>query len=372
MLELTVHSYHEYLHPEYLDSSLICQICRKPWIEPMTTPCNNTYCRTCITEWLDENYLKCPACPESVLKKHLIPLTDPSILDKLNQIHVKCILCQQAEIERGTFPNHLYETCPKAAITCSTKENQCPWIGLREEFAQHLDICMFRTSENKQNNVDDEETQGHGHFLSFSKLSLNQRQFHNQDIATAVKALIINKRSTWFDLFHRAITSEGATIIASALENNRLVEALELRNNFICDSGVQAFAHALSIDRSALQRLDLNGNAITDIGARLLVDMLRTNKTLLKLTLSFNRITNEGMEMFVNVLIDDNSTLQWLSLAGHPGIDDTSTQSIVRLVAHNHSLKTLNLENCPFSWLSKKHMHFTQTMHLKSDFELIF
>lgn len=372
MLEPSVHKYHEYLHPEYLDSSLICQICRKPWIEPMITPCDNMYCRMCINEWLDENYLKCPACSESVLKKHLTPLTDPAILDKLNQIHVKCILCHQTDIERGIFPNHLYETCPKAAITCSTKENQCPWIGLREQFDHHRDTCLFRTPENKNNHADDEEAHGKGHFLPFTKVSLNQRQFHNQDVATAVRALIINRRCTWFDLFHQGITSEGALIIASALENNLFVEALELRNNFICDSGVQAFAHALSTDRSALQRLDLNGNAITDIGVRILVDMLRINKTLLKLTLSFNRITNEGVEMFVNVLIDDNSTLQWLSLAGHPGIDDTSTPLIVRLLTHNHSLKTLNFENCPFSWLSKKHMHFTQTMHLKSDFELIF
>ena len=41
--------------------------------------------------------------------------------------------------------------------------------------------------------------------------------------------------------------------------------------------------------------------------------------THIKLTLSFNRITNEGMDLLVDVVINYNSTLQWLSLAEAPG-----------------------------------------------------
>ena len=372
-MELTVHNYYRYVHPEYLDFSLICQICRKPWIEPQITPCQNTFCRSCIFEWIEENYSKCPSCPQSLLENQLIPLTDQTTLVKLDQLHVESILCHHVDIERGMFTDHLQQTCPKAVVTCSMKENDCPWIGLREEFECHRTSCSFRCSEVKtHDNEESLEEDVYGQFLPLSKIHLNQRIFHNQDIAIAVKALIINKRCTNYDLFHRGITSEGASMIASVLENDRLVETLAFRNNFICDTGVQALAHVLSTNMSYLQRLDLNSNAITDTGVRLLVDMLRINKTLIKLTLSFNRITNEGMEMFIDALINDNSTLQWLSLAGNVGITDHCTHSIVRLLGHNHSLKTLNLENCSFSWLSKKHLYFSRRLYWKSDFELIF
>jgi hypothetical protein len=66
----------------------------------------------------------------------------------------------------------------------------------------------------------------------------NFYHFHNQDIAIAVKALLINKRCTCFDLFNKGISSEGGALIASVLYNDTLLETLVLRNNLICDSGV--------------------------------------------------------------------------------------------------------------------------------------
>jgi hypothetical protein len=45
----------------------------------------------------------------------------------------------------------------------------------------------------------------------------NFYHFHNQDIAIAFKALLINKRCTSFDLFIKGISSEGAALIALVL-----------------------------------------------------------------------------------------------------------------------------------------------------------
>ncbi|CAF4926982.1 unnamed protein product, partial [Rotaria magnacalcarata] len=81
----------------------------------------------------------------------------------------------------------------------------------------------------------------------------------------------------------------------------------------------------------------------TDTGVRLLADMLRTNKTLIKLTLSYNRIGNEGMDILADLLVNYNSTLQWLSLTGNSEINDSSSYSITNLIRHNQSLTTLNL-----------------------------
>ncbi|CAF3501150.1 unnamed protein product [Rotaria sp. Silwood1] len=374
-----IDNYYEYINEESIDQMLVCQICNKPFTEPVIIPCQQIFCRQCIEQPLDNNYLRCSSCNESHSKEHIIPVTDPSILTSLDQIQVKCKLCGQNNIERGNIQNHINNLCQKAIVTCPAKEINCPWIGLREELQIHLtpSSSELLTSDNQiednfENTCDKycilEES--HGEFLPFSTINLQQRQFQNQDIAIAVKALIINKRCTYLDLFNKGITSKGASIISSVLHNDTLLETLGLRNNLICDSGVQYIAYALSTN-SCLKRLDLNNNSITDTGVRLLADMLRTNQTLIKLTLSYNRISNEGMDVLVDVLINYNSTLQWLCLAGNLGINNSSTHSITNLIRHNQSLTTLNLEGCNLSWWNKAQIYFYQTIYFKSNLELL-
>jgi hypothetical protein len=274
------------------------------------------------------------------------------------QIQVKCKLCKEINVEQ----NHVYQECPKAIVTCPASGNNCSWIGLREELVIHLSLCSYKSSTMNSD---------HGEFLPFSNISFQQRHFQNQDIAIAVKALVINKRCTSLDLFNKGISAQGASIIASALSEDTSLETLSLRNNLICDSGVQFLAHALSTN-AYLKRLDLNNNSITDTGVRLLAEMLKTNQSLIKLTLSFNRISNEGMDILVDVLINYNTTLRWLSLTGNVGINDKSTHSILQLIRDNHSLETLNLEECSLLWWSKKKIYFYQTIHIKSKLNLLF
>jgi hypothetical protein len=160
-----INSYHEYIHPEYLDPDLICYICGKPWTEPVLTPCQNTFCRFCIEQWLDENFLKCPSCPQSVLKKHLVPLLDQSILIKLEQIHVRCVLCGQTNLKRGEFVIHLHQTCPRAIVTCSTRDDRCLWIGLREEYETHSNSCSFQSLKLTNNGKRTNESMLHSNYF---------------------------------------------------------------------------------------------------------------------------------------------------------------------------------------------------------------
>jgi Ran GTPase-activating protein (RanGAP) involved in mRNA processing and transport len=210
-----------------------------------------------------------------------------------------------------------------------------------------------------------------GQFLPFTHVHLHRRNLISLDMAIAVKALIINRRCTHFDLFRKGISSDGARLISSALQYDTHVEMLELRSNLLCDTGVQYLACALSMRPTSLYLLDLNDNAITDTGVRLLATMLKSNRTLRKLTLAFNRITSEGVHALVDVLINDNATLQWLSLASNPCIDDTCTQSIIRLMKDNQSLMTFNMERCTFSWWSQKQLDFYRRIYLKFSFELL-
>ncbi|CAF1201650.1 unnamed protein product [Adineta steineri] len=360
-MEIKIENYYEYVNKENIEKYLVCNICDKPLIEPVITPCAYTFCRRCIEKSLDDH---CARCSSYTKSKHLVALTDPHILIELDNIQVKCKLCEQMDIRRGYFQNHIYQLCPKAIITCSNNENNCSWIGLREELSNHLTTCSYQSS------TLDSQKEKHGKFFSCLNIDLQQRNLQNHDVAIAVKALLINQRCTCLDLFNKKISSESASIIASVLDNDILLEILSFRNNLLCDSGVQFIAHALSTNFH-LQLLDLNNNSITDIGVRLIAEMLKTNQNLIKLTLSYNRISNEGMTILVDVLINNNSTLRWLSLAGNSSINDLSTHSITNLLRHNTSLTTLNLEDCNLAWWSKKQLYFYQKMYFKSAIDLL-
>lgn len=339
--------YYDYINEESIEKSFLCKTCQKPLIQPVKTLDDNIVCQKCV-------------------EQEFVPLNDTSILQILDKLSVKCKLCNEINVERKNFEYHLIKLCPKAIITCPASINNCPWIGLRDELCTHLNICSYDslTTNNQQEKL--------GEFLPFKPMiNIQERHFHSQDIAIAVKALIINKRCNCLDLFNKNLSSKGASIIASVLDNDQYLENLSLRNNLICDSGVQFLSHSLAIN-SYLKRLDLNGNSITDTGVRLLVNMLKTNKTLIKLTLSFNRITNEGMNLLTDVLINYNSTLEWLSLTGNLEINDLSLQSIYDLIRSNHqSLQTLNLEECGFSWLKKKRISIYQTIHSKTNLDIL-
>jgi len=126
-------NYYEYINEESIEKNLICNLCHKPFIQPVITPCVKTFCRQCVEQAPDYS------------KQELLSLTDPSVLIALDQIQVKCKLCDEINLERGHFQNHIIKLCPKAIVTCPASENNCHWIGLREEVPIHLSLCSYES-----------------------------------------------------------------------------------------------------------------------------------------------------------------------------------------------------------------------------------
>lgn len=337
--------FYEYVNEEEIDKKYLCELCQRPLIEPMMViSTGNQFCRTCA----EHNGRKSVSLPDS------------SISQIVDQLLVRCVLCDEKNIERNAFSRHMMDQCPKAIVECPGSMNHCPWISLREELPEHLSQCSLHNSPKDFQ----------GKFFSSLNISFQERDFHDQDIAIAAKACLIHKRLPLLDLFHTKLSSKGASIIASVLSTDTHLQVLILRTNFICDSGVQYLCHALN-DNTYLQCLDLNDNSITDTGARLLADMLTINRSLLKITLSFNRITNEGLTFLLETLSHSNTTLQWLSLTSNIGIDRTSIEIISNLIRFNRSLKMLNLEDCHFSHWEKKRIYLLQKLHFKSHMEIL-
>jgi Ran GTPase-activating protein (RanGAP) involved in mRNA processing and transport len=111
--------------------------------------------------------------------------------------------------------------------------------------------------------------------------------------------------------------------------------------------GVQYLASA--INSSALKRIDLSENDISDEGARYLAEMLDTNMKLIQLSLSENQIGNDGVKMIADVLSRGNTALQDFNLSANTDINDESIGTLIDMIKRNQSLKKLDLRHCDFS-----------------------
>ena len=91
------------------------------------------------------------------------------------------------------------------------------------------------------------------------------------------------------DVSQRAITDEGAKMIASALHNNTGLKKLVLWSNLIGDQGALAIADALKHNVTTLEYLNLiSKNLIGDVGALALGEALETYPHMIELDLRGN------------------------------------------------------------------------------------
>ena len=125
-----------YINDDQIDIELRCTICDEPFQSPVNcTNCGNTFCQVCIIKWM-QRQLSCPSCRQ--MGNNFLPVISRVILNQLNRLLVQCSLCQERNIQRTNFNDHISLICPKQVITCN---NQCRWIGLRENLQQHIIEC---------------------------------------------------------------------------------------------------------------------------------------------------------------------------------------------------------------------------------------
>lgn len=109
-----------------------CEICfDKPSVYILAIPCahNETFCKTCIQNWLAVGQPTCPKCrawwPESIDSECRICLRRPAISIPLipcvhkNVFCVECIQCRFA-VEQRSCPK-CYEMWPENVVVCIVK-----------------------------------------------------------------------------------------------------------------------------------------------------------------------------------------------------------------------------------------------------------
>lgn len=132
----------QYIDEETIrDRDLICPICQQPFVNPYSTPCRHAFCHQCIQISLN-NRVSCPSCDQSLVSNDLIPT--PFFVSKmLDRLLVKCLGCQQINIQRKDFNQHLEDVCPKEVVPCKAADIRCSWQGRKNQLQIHLEQCEY-------------------------------------------------------------------------------------------------------------------------------------------------------------------------------------------------------------------------------------
>ena len=142
---MAAYNEYEYIDEESINDRLKCTICTRPFVSPAITKCKDrkhTFCLECIENWLEYDR-SCPICRQRLNNEDLTYITDGPIIDLLDELKIKCELCQQTGLERGNFSDHITKACSRVNISCPSADIKCPWTGPRNQLNQHLNTCVF-------------------------------------------------------------------------------------------------------------------------------------------------------------------------------------------------------------------------------------
>ena len=116
-------------------------------------------------------------------------------------------------------------------------------------------------------------------------------------ITKAAKVIAEQFSASEIDLRAKGLTALDAAAVAEILKSNTTVTKVDLSfNKEIGDEGAKALAEALKVN-TTVETLDLIGCGIGDDGAAAFAEALRSNTSLMKLFLSNNGISKQGKRL---------------------------------------------------------------------------
>ncbi|UJR32433.1 hypothetical protein I4U23_019895 [Adineta vaga] len=346
---------YEYMDEASISSDLMCSICSKPFNQPISAPCKHTFCRECIDRWIGKNNKTCPICRSQIrAMNEFIPVCHP-FQNMLDRLKIKCSTCNQTDLQRDNFNDHINKICPKVNVFCSAADIKCSWTGLREQLSTHLTVCKYEPlrsiltqlmNENKQllneqikqNNIQMNETTNR--LLTIS----NHQYLHEK--------LIENETDLIIDYSQQKITDRYLTALIPQIINKQCI-ILQLQSNAITSQGILICIKCVEIlidkflrNSTTLHHLHLGSNCITDRGIFNLVEMLKRNRTLTDLWLYDNQITDRGVNHLANTLKNENRNLKHLDLQWNRQVTDSCVESLANMFERNQILERLNLRKC--------------------------
>ena len=180
---------------------------------------------------------------------------------------------------------------------------------------------------------------------SLEVIYLGCNHIEKQGITELSKALINNTSVTGLWLKRNPIGTEGALCLAEMLRYNRSIRTLDLVNTSIGKIGLTAILNVLIEENCTVERLYLGGNQIDEEAALLLAELLIKNSRLKALLLNVNHLGDLGVLRLAKAL-QQNQTLVELGLASN-GISPTGCRGLIQGITTHPSLTNLDLGYSP-------------------------
>ncbi|XP_067836953.1 NACHT, LRR and PYD domains-containing protein 3-like [Heptranchias perlo] len=149
-------------------------------------------------------------------------------------------------------------------------------------------------------------------------------------------------------LWENGLTASCTLDLSSALSTNRSLTGLDLSNNKLGDSGVKILSAALRNPDCKIQDLDLWANDLTGSCSEDLSSALSTNRSLMVLNLSNNKLGDSGVKLLSEALRNPDCKIQKLDLDG-VDLTDSCAEDLSSALITNRSLTDLSLGSNSFT-----------------------
>jgi len=179
------------------------------------------------------------------------------------------------------------------------------------------------------------------------KLNVSANQIACEGMVALAQGLAKNSSIIQFTVARNRIEAQGAAAIANLLKENRTLRNIKFAINPIGCKSMAPISMALQSPDSVLQNLNLEETLLKAEGATQLARCLQTNKSLLVLKLSDNKILDEGAEAF-GQLLAVNRRLRELHMI-NCGIDNVGGEALVDGLLQNETLETIQLAKNDFN-----------------------
>eukprot|EP01138_Halocafeteria_seosinensis_P013674 gb/GECG01013965.1/.p1 GENE.gb/GECG01013965.1/~~gb/GECG01013965.1/.p1 ORF type:complete len:639 (+),score=75.65 gb/GECG01013965.1/:1-1917(+) len=180
---------------------------------------------------------------------------------------------------------------------------------------------------------------------TLTSLSLPCNLLDDDLLRMLLTGLVHNQTVTYLDLSHNKITDYGAKLLTKILGEGSVVMTLNLADNQIYEDGGKYVGRALSKNDSLID-LNLRLNRLGDEGGRKVFGGLQSNSMLSTLNLSNNQLGSESIQLFCEVLKNEECALEVVDLSGNLlTVDDV--EAIKNALHHNNALSSLDLRNNP-------------------------
>ena len=113
-----------------IDKNLLCKICSKPLLAPVSISNGDRICCACI----DPN-----STPEDSIKV----INENILISILNSLLVRCNWCEKSNIKREDITDHQENHCSRRIVCCSAIDLKCCWQGTFDQLDQHKTLCIF-------------------------------------------------------------------------------------------------------------------------------------------------------------------------------------------------------------------------------------